>query len=92
MRQRHSQSALEAATSVILGWVAALVTQAVIFPVMGLQMVLWQSLALTDGFTIVSFLGGHALRRYLVRWSEEGAAPGCRNASGAPPPRRFEPK
>lgn len=91
MNQRHSQSALEAATSVILGWVAALVTQAVIFPVMGLQVVLWQSLALTGGFTIVSFLGGHALRRYL-RWSEEGAAPGCRNASGAPPPRRFEPK
>ncbi|WP_272010876.1 DUF7220 family protein [Roseovarius sp. ZX-A-9] len=67
MRQSRSFSAVEAATNVILGWMIALITQALIFPVVGLQVMLWQHLTLSGAFTAVSFLRSHVLRR-LFPW------------------------
>lgn len=75
MSRCPSRSAIEAATNVTLGWVAALATQVVVFPVMGLQVMLWQSLALTGVFTTMSFLRGYALRRFFIRRSGDGPAP-----------------
>lgn len=66
MTQSRSGSAIEAATNVILGWMLALVTQALIFPALGLQVMLWQNLALSAVFTAVSFLRSYILRRFFV--------------------------
>ena len=67
MTQGRSLSALEAAANVILGGIVALITQALIFPVIGLQVMLWQNLVLSGVFTTISFLRNHALRRLFVR-------------------------
>jgi hypothetical protein len=66
MTQSRSLSAIEAATNVILGWMIALITQALVFPVLGLQVMLWQNLALSGVFTAVSFLRSYVLRRFFV--------------------------
>jgi len=66
MTQSRSLSAIEAATNVILGWMIALITQALVFPVLGMQVMLWQNLALSGVFTAVSFLRSYVLRRFFV--------------------------
>ncbi len=66
MSQSRSLSAIEAATNVILGWMVALVIQALVFAVIGLQVMLWQNLALSGVFTAVSFVRSFVLRRLFV--------------------------
>jgi len=67
MTQSRSLSALEAATNVILGGMVAMITQALIFPVLGLQVMLWQNMMLSGVFTTVSFLRSYVLRRLFIR-------------------------
>lgn len=67
MTQSRSFSTIEAATNVVLGWMVALITQLLVFPVIGLQVMLWQNLALSGVFTAVSFLRSYVLRRLFVR-------------------------
>ncbi|WP_324754009.1 DUF7220 family protein [Roseovarius sp. Pro17] len=69
MTQTRILSALEAATNVILGWIVAMTTQLLVFPVIGLQVMLWQNLALSSVFTAVSFLRSYVLRRLFMRLS-----------------------
>ncbi len=66
MTQTRSLSAVEAATNVILGWMVALITQVLIFPVLGLQVMLWQNMMLSGVFTTVSFLRSYVLRRLFI--------------------------
>ncbi|UYV35769.1 hypothetical protein N4R57_11910 [Rhodobacteraceae bacterium D3-12] len=58
--------AFEAAASVLLCWLVALVTQLAIFPAVGLQVTLsqqfWNSLALIIAFHLQ---GGRFLRRFM---------------------------
>jgi hypothetical protein len=67
MTQSRTLSAIEAATNVIFGWMIALITQALVFPALGMQVTLWQNLTISGVFTAVSFLRGYALRRLFVR-------------------------
>ncbi len=67
MTQSRSLSALEAATNVILGGMVAMITQALIFPVLGLQVMLWQNMMLSGVFTTVSLLRSYVLRRLFIR-------------------------
>ncbi|WP_324754046.1 DUF7220 family protein [Roseovarius sp. Pro17] len=67
MTQSRTLSALEAATNVVLGWLVAMITQLLVFPVIGLQVMLWQNLALSGVFTAVLFLRSYVLRRLFVR-------------------------
>lgn len=67
MSQSRAQSGIEAATNVFVGWIIALVTQVLIFPVVGLQVMLWQNLALSGVFSAVSFLRSYMLRRFFLR-------------------------
>ncbi len=67
MTQSRTLSALEAATNVVLGWLVAMITQLLVFPVIGLQVMLWQNLAFSGVFTAVSFLRSYVLRRLFVR-------------------------
>ncbi len=67
MTQSRTLSALEATTNVVLGWLVAMITQALVFPVIGLQVMLWQNLALSGVFTTMSFLRSYVMRRLFVR-------------------------
>lgn len=67
MSQSRGMSALEATVNVAVGWLVALATQMIIFPVLGMQVLLWQNLALSLVFTGVSLLRSYVLRRVFVR-------------------------
>lgn len=67
MTQSRSFSTIEAATNVVLGWMVAVITQLLVFPVIGLQVMLWQNLVLSGVFASVSFLRSYVLRRLFVR-------------------------
>ena len=91
MNQSRSLSAFEAAANVILGWLIALATQALIFPVLGMQVMLWQHLALSGVFTALSFLRSYVLRRVFVRWSTHAEAIGPDAEVSPTPGRRLQP-
>ncbi len=67
MTQSRSFSTIEAATNVVFGWMVAVITQLLVFPVIGLQVMLWQNLVLSGVFASVSFLRSYVLRRLFVR-------------------------
>lgn len=69
MSQSRTLSAVEAATSVGVGFLLSLCTQAVLFPAVGLQASLSQNLRLALGFTLLSLLRSYAIRRLFARVS-----------------------
>jgi len=56
MSQGRAISALEAFANMLLGWLVALATQLLVFPVMGLSVTVAQHLGICAAFTAVSFL------------------------------------
>ena len=71
MRQSRVMSAVEAGANVAVGWAVALVTQMVLFPVVGLQMTVAQSLTISGAFTGVSLVRSYVLRRLFTRMGGE---------------------
>ena len=63
MSQPRMMSAVEAVTNAVVGYALAVATQAVAFPVLGLQATPRQSLALGAIFTAVSLARSYVLRR-----------------------------
>ena len=72
MSQTSAMSLVEAVTNVIVGWLVALATQVVVFPVMGLQATVAQNLVLSATFASVSLLRSYLLRRLFTRYAREG--------------------
>jgi hypothetical protein len=75
--QSRQDSLLEAATNVALGFVLALVTQAVVYPIFGIT-----TTFVTDGTIAVIFTALSFLRSYLVRRAFETLAVCRRPADG----------
>ncbi|WP_297767770.1 hypothetical protein [uncultured Roseovarius sp.] len=73
MTQGRATSALEALANLVLGWIVALATQLLVFPVMGLSVTVAQHLGIGAAFTIVSFLRSYCLRRIFERLARRGA-------------------
>ena len=63
MKQSRAMSLVEAVANVVVGYGVAVVTQILIFPILGLQTTLAQNLKLGLVFTIVSIGRSYALRR-----------------------------
>ncbi|MFC3118925.1 DUF7220 family protein [Jhaorihella thermophila] len=63
MKQSRAMSLIEAIANVALGYVLAIVTQIMIFPIFGLQATLTQNLKIGAIFTLVSIARSFALRR-----------------------------
>lgn len=63
MTQSRTMSLVEAGTNVIVGYVLAIVTQILIFPIFGLHTTLTQNLKIGAVFTVVSIARSFALRR-----------------------------
>lgn len=72
MSQSRALSVAEATVNVGIGWVVALATQLLTFPVLGLQVMLWQNFALSAVFTGVSLLRSYLVRRFFVRLEARG--------------------
>jgi hypothetical protein len=56
-------SLLEAVTNVVVGYVVAVLTQLLLFPVFGLHVAVKENLAIAGVFTVVSIMRSYLLRR-----------------------------
>jgi hypothetical protein len=61
--QSRTMSFLEATTNVVVGYVLAIATQLVVFPLFGLEAALVEHLAIGLAFLCVSLVRGYLLRR-----------------------------
>ena len=67
MRQSRRMFLAEAAANVVIGYILAVATQIVVFPLFGIQIVLADDLAIGGIFALVSLLRGFMLRRVFER-------------------------
>ena len=63
MTQSRTMSLVEAVTNVIVGYVLAVITQLLVFPLFGLEAALGEHLAIGAAFVMVSLARGYLLRR-----------------------------
>ena len=63
MQQSRLMSMIEAVTNVVVGYVLAIATQLVVFPVFGIEAALSEHLAIGMAFIGVSLARGYLLRR-----------------------------
>jgi hypothetical protein len=70
--QTRWQSFLEAVTNIVVGYVLAVVTQIIVFPLFGLDVSLGKNLLLGLAFTGVSLARSYTLRRVFNRVSLAG--------------------
>ncbi|TAN56915.1 MAG: hypothetical protein EPN20_17945 [Magnetospirillum sp.] len=63
MRQSRRMSLVEAAANVVIGYILAVATQMVVFPLFGIRIAISDDLAIGGIFAAVSLLRGFALRR-----------------------------
>ncbi len=63
MQQSRLMSMIEAVTNVVVGYVLAIATQLVVFPVFGIEAALSEHLAIRMAFIGVSLARGYLLRR-----------------------------
>jgi hypothetical protein len=61
-------SAVEAAVSTAIGYMVAVVTQMVVFPVFGLAVGFWENLGIGLAFTVVSVIRSYLVRRLFERF------------------------
>ena len=67
MRQTRRMSLVEAVANVVIGYVLAVATQMVVFPLFGIRIALSDDLAIAAVFAAVSLLRGFVLRRVFER-------------------------
>jgi hypothetical protein len=77
MKQSRAMSLVESVVNVIVGYVVAVVTQILIFPIFGLHTTLAQNLQMGAVFTLVSIARSFALRRLFeaARVASQGRTP-----------------
>lgn len=63
MTQSRTMSMIEATTNVVVGYVLAIATQLLVFPIFGLEAALKEHLAIGLAFVTVSLARGYLLRR-----------------------------
>ena len=63
MKQTHTMSLIEAATNVVVGYMLAIATQLLVFPLFGIKAALGEHLAIGLVFVAVSLARGYSLRR-----------------------------
>lgn len=67
--QSRRMSLIEAVSNVAVGYLLAVVTQIVVFPLFDLHPSLGENIALGAIFTAISLIRGYALRRLFDRWT-----------------------
>ena len=76
MRQSRGMSLVELLANVTIGFAVAVATQALVFPVFGIEATMGQHLAIGGLFTIVSIARSYLLRRLFERLRERKTPPG----------------
>lgn len=65
MTQTKLESLVEVLLNVAIGWVIALITQVLVFPLFGINITLKDQLGISVIFTIVSIVRGYVIRRWF---------------------------
>lgn len=65
MQQTRLESLLEVFINVSIGWVVALITQLIVFPLYGIQVTIGEQLGISVIFTSVSIVRGYIVRRWF---------------------------
>ncbi|MGD9507001.1 MAG: hypothetical protein AB7X49_00375 [Geminicoccaceae bacterium] len=68
MMQSRSMSLVEALTNTIVGYVLAVATQLVVFPLYGLEVAVAAHLMIGAAFVLVSLARSYILRRFFERF------------------------
>ena len=63
--QTRLQSAIEAMTNVLVGYLVAILSQIVVFPWFGIHIPLSSNLAIGAWFTVISLFRSYVLRRWF---------------------------
>lgn len=63
--QTRRQSMIETAASVAIGYVVALLSQIVIFPLFGIYATMTDNLLIGAWFTVISIIRGYYVRRFF---------------------------
>jgi hypothetical protein len=69
MRQTRIASLLESLVNVAIGYVVALASQVVVFPLFGVHVSFGANAAIGLVFTVISILRSYCVRRLFERWS-----------------------
>jgi hypothetical protein len=72
MKQSHTMSLVEAVANVIVGYMLAIATQIVVFPLFGIETDLAEHLTIGLAFVGVSLLRGYLLRRLFEAVTRSG--------------------
>jgi len=72
VRQSRRMSLVESIANVVIGYVLAVTTQVVVFPLFGIHIAMADDLAIGGIFALVSLLRGFMLRRLFERLSWPG--------------------
>lgn len=67
MHQTRRMSAVEAVANVAVGYLIAVLSQIVVFPLFGVQASLGQNLAIGLAFSVISVVRSYLLRRWFER-------------------------
>ena len=67
MTQTHLQSLVETMTSVFIGYVIAVLSQLLIFPLFGIKVAFTDNLLIAAYFTVISVARGYLVRRWFNR-------------------------
>ncbi len=95
MRQSRLMSLVEAVANVAVGYGVAVATQALVFPLFGLEATLSDNLAIGAVFTAVSLVRSYVLRRMFGRLPRRSASPpaaGLTSRDEACSSARFRPR
>jgi len=65
MNQTKKQSLIESLTNVFIGYLTALISQLLIFPLFNIQVSIQDNLLIWLYFTIISLLRSYIIRRYF---------------------------
>ena len=67
MKQSKKHSALESITNVVIGLIISIVTQMILYPILGIPVTFSQNLIITMVFFVISFVRGYVIRRFFNR-------------------------
>lgn len=68
MKQSKKHSALESITNVVIGLITSIVTQMILYPILGIPVTFSQNLIITAVFFVISFVRGYVIRRFFNRF------------------------
>lgn len=63
--QTKKQSLSESITNIIIGYIVALISQLIVFPVVGVESTFSQNIKISLYFTVISLVRSYVIRRYF---------------------------